>query len=105
MLPCPTSATDALDFRAALPAVRDLSPGFPCCPSRGPRSKPCMPVRRAGATLRDDAGFWSSAGSHAAAADEALLYRLAHPLTALHSVTIGVCRARYQFGCACTLRM
>ena len=50
-------------------------------------------------TLLQNEDFWSSTGNPDPDSSESLLYRLAPPLCALHSVTIGVYRARYQFGC------
>ena len=53
---------------------------------------------RADNTLVQNEDFWSSTGNPDPESSESLLYRLAPPLCALHSVTIGVYRARYQFG-------
>ena len=60
---------------------------------------PC-PALPAGNTLSDNADFWSSSGNPNVDSEEFLVYKMAHPLCTLHSVTIGIYRAQYQFGCA-----
>ena len=69
-------------------------PAFGCIPSMALRA-----ASPADNTLLQNEDFWSSTGNPDPDSSESLLYRLAPPLCALHSVTIGVYRARYQFGC------
>ncbi|KAK9829402.1 hypothetical protein WJX72_005644 [[Myrmecia] bisecta] len=66
---------------------------------RGLDSSSCdHPSQSLRCTISDNEDFWSSTGSASADAEEALLYRLQHPLCRVSCVRIAVYRARYQFG-------
>ncbi len=91
------AASDADDVTAAQQASNSLR----CTAGQTMQLKliGCAVPACADNTLLQNEDFWSSTGNPDPDSCESLLYRLAPPLCALHSVTVGVYRARYQFGC------